>query len=331
METKRTPTAVFGHKLLKIVLCGFVCVIVNACATDQNNTLPETKVSRAFEGLPYPGQSIDASDIEEEDLPEMSAYEHEKRGDVFLQRENRHLALLQYEKALEKDPGNIRLEYKKGLALLLTKQYDDAIDQLKIVLEIDGQHAAAYEGLGTAYFHKNRMGKAQLYLEIASKKDPKLWKCHNLLGYIHDFNGHHALATAAYQKAILNKPREGSIYNNLGVSYSLTGKYLHAIHAFQQAIKYGHDGPKVYNNIGVSLSHLGKYKAAFEAFKKGLGTAYAYNNLGCIYMEKGKLKEAKNCFEKAIEFSPRYYVKAGENLRQVRALMEDGTSIRPAS
>jgi tetratricopeptide (TPR) repeat protein len=334
METRHKTTAT-GFKLLRIGFCVVIGMFFSACATDQHNNLNASslaapEMNRAFGGSPYPGQSIDASDIEDEELPEMTATEHERLGDVLMQRGNRHMALLQYEKGLEKDPGNIQLEYKKGLTLLLAKQYDDAIAQLRLILKTDNQHAMAYEGIGRAYFHKGELEKAQVYLQAATEKDPKLWRCHNLLGYIHDFKKNHGRALKSYRRALLNNPKEGSIYNNLGVAFSLIGKYRHAVHAYQQAINNGYDDPKVYNNLGVSLSHLGRYEEALDALKKGFGNAQAYNNLGCIYMEQGKLKEAKNCFEKAIELSPSYYVKAGENLQQVRSLLKQ-TSIHPAS
>ena len=84
----------------------------------------------------------------------MTANEYERLGDALLQKGNLHIAYLQYERSLQRDPNNIRVEYKKGLALLKGKQYDEAVKQFESVLKKKSDYVLAYEGLGRAYFYK---------------------------------------------------------------------------------------------------------------------------------------------------------------------------------
>lgn len=48
------------------------------------------------------------------DLSKMTSEELEREGDIYLSRRNFHMAYLNYEKALQKDPDDLGIHYKKG-------------------------------------------------------------------------------------------------------------------------------------------------------------------------------------------------------------------------
>jgi len=256
-------------------------------------------------------------------LPEMTADEYEMLGDSLFGKGNLSLAFLQYERSLQCNPQNIRVEYKKGLTLLAGKKSDDAIEQFKVVLEKNLGYAAAYEGLGRAFFQKKHWREAEQNFHKALEIDPMLWKSYNFLGNIYDYQAKYEKAIEAYKNALAFKPKNGLVYNNLGVSYSLAGKYSLAVDAFNKALSVKYTESKVYNNLGLALSNLGRYSEALEAFKKGGGEARAYNNLGCIYLSKGMMEEAVRCFEKAIEIDPVFYARANENLNRAKIGLEN--------
>ena len=66
-------------------------------------------------------------------LPEITGDEYEQMGDALLGKGNLYLAYVNYEKSLKLKPDNVRVEYKKGLALLLGEKNDDAIRQFELV------------------------------------------------------------------------------------------------------------------------------------------------------------------------------------------------------
>ncbi|MFW6082146.1 MAG: tetratricopeptide repeat protein, partial [Desulfosalsimonas sp.] len=74
--------------------------------------------------LSQSGQNGSAGEYLKKDTAEMSASELEKAGDGYLSRRNFHMAYLNYEKALEKDPGKTEIHYKKGVLFLVSKKYE---------------------------------------------------------------------------------------------------------------------------------------------------------------------------------------------------------------
>jgi Flp pilus assembly protein TadD len=251
----------------------------------------------------------------------MTAREHEKLGDRLLARGQLHSAYLHYEKALQGEPDNHGLEYKKGLTFLKAGRGDEAITQFELVLSQKPRHAPAWEGLGRAFFVKKDFVTSESHFLKAVSMDGKLWLSYNYLGAIYDRRKDWRKASEAYQTAVDLRPDEGLIHNNIGMSRLMAKQYVSAATSFQKALVKGFTHAKVFNNLGVALAHLGYTDAALEAFSKAGGQARAYNNLGCVYLKERRLTEAVACFEKAIAMEPVYYVKASENLK--RAKMAD--------
>jgi len=311
--------------VIKILFIGLMIFDFFGCASRSISLQPEIKSGNPFKkqmistsGVPL---TADINDAElSKTLPEMTGDEYEHLGDALLQKGNLHIAYLQYERSLQRNPDNIRVECKKGLALLAGNQYSDAIRQFETVLKKKPGYVPAYEGLGRAYFYKKDYVEAEKYFRLAVSMDPKLWKAHNYLGNIYDFQKRYETAIGEYKSAIAVNPKAGFVYNNLGVSYSVAGKYLQAVKAFKNAIDSKYVAPKVYNNLGIALSNLKRYNEALEAFRKGGTEAQAYNNLGVVYLKQGKFEQASDYFEKAIRIDPKFYNIANENLKKAKMI-----------
>ncbi len=242
--------------------------------------------------------------------------EYERLGDISFSTGKLHMAFLYYEKSFALKPDNTRVIYKKGLALLLGKMNEEAITAFNEVLEKDPKYAPAYEGLGLVFFQMKNYDKAEKNFLKAIELNPRLWKPYNYLGVIFDYRKKYVMAVHQYSAAISLKPGEGLLYNNMGVSFLLAGDYNKAISAFNKALENSYIENRTYNNLGVALSKVGRYQEAYEAFKKGGNEAQVQNNLGCVYLTQNEYKNAVTCFERALEASPTYYCKAGENLRR---------------
>ena len=253
-------------------------------------------------------------------LPEISGDEYEQLGDALLNKGNLYLAYVQYEKSLKLKPDNIRVEYKKGLTLLLGEKNDDAIRQFEMVLNKEPKFDLASEGLGRAYFQKKDFLLAERHFKKAIDQNHKLWMSYNFLGNIYDNKQDYEKAILEYTSAIAVKPDQGLLYNNLGVSYLLAGHNQGAVDAFGKAVEKNYRESRVFNNMAVAYANLGRYDDATEAFRKAGGEAHAYNNMGCIYLEKGNYPEAVRCFEKAIALEPSFYAKASDNLKKAKTL-----------
>jgi Flp pilus assembly protein TadD len=281
--TKKTTSSV-EFKLLVVFF--FIIFVLSGCITVGKGYKVEGAESNAEMQIP----SKFDDELFSKKLPAMTADEYEMMGDSLLSKGNLHLAF----------------------------QSDAAIKQFKVVLQKNPDHAAAYEGIGRAFFQKQYYEFAEKHFRKALELDPSLWKSRNFLGNIYDYRAKYEKAIHEYKNALELKPKNGVLYNNLGVSYALAGKNSKAVAAFNKALSVKYTKSKVYNNLGLALANLGRYAEALESFKKSGSEARAYNNLGCIYLSKGMIKEAVHCFEKAIEIDPVFYAKASENLNRAK-------------
>ena len=251
-------------------------------------------------------------------LANNSSAEYERLGDRYFSRGDLVKAFLNYEKAMQLDSENSRVQYKKGLSLVAGKINEDAIKEFQDVIKRDPSFAQAYEGLGLAYFQMKEFEKCEKYFKKSVELNPKLWKSQNYLGTIYDRQKNYKKAIQKYSAAIALKPDEKILYNNLGVSYYLAGEYTRAVIAFNNALEHNNTDAKTYNNLGLALARLGRYQEALDAFRRGGNEAQAHNNLGCIYLEQGKYGKAIDSFRKAIEVNPAFYTKASDNLQKAR-------------
>ena len=144
MEAKENQWALCCKPILRM---GFILTIFIfiGCASNQ-----QSRIQRIEQNAIPPVSAEYPDAVFDKKLPEMTGEEYERLGDTLLSRGKLHIAYLQYERALEADPNNLRAEYKKGLALLLGKKSDEAIGQFKIVIEKNPGFAKAYEGWGRA-------------------------------------------------------------------------------------------------------------------------------------------------------------------------------------
>jgi superkiller protein 3 len=293
------------------------CLALTGCGTKKIDVSPTLKY-----GNPEYESVKDVPSVKYKDtygkksLPKLTGNEYEALGDALLSRKEYYMAYLQYEKCLEDQNTNNRIEYKKGLALLGGGKPEEAMKQFSMVIDTDPDFALAYEGLGRTNLKMKNYVSAKHNFQKAIGLDPLLWRSNNYLGNIFDITGNTKKAIKEYKIAVTIKPDAGFVYNNLGLSLSKVGKNKEAVKAFYKALNNGYTPKKTYNNLGMAFAELELYDDALEAFKKGGPLAVAYNNLGVGYMKNKDFKNAETCFKKAIEFSPRFYVLANENLKK---------------
>jgi Flp pilus assembly protein TadD len=258
--------------------------------------------------------------LNKENLPEMTGEEYEKLADDQFRRGNLGTAFVKYQKSIERNPKNNRIHYKIGLLYLVCGTNKDAIRvrEFREVLKKEPDHALSHEGIGIAFFRMKKYKDAESCFRQAVEYDSKLWKAHNFLGIIHDYNGQHEAAVREYEVALVLSDNNPIIYNNLGTCHLLAGNYKKAVDALTKVAENETGHSSINNNLGMALAMQGRYDEALEAFGRGGDEAQAYNNLGCIYLRNGEKQKAIRCFEKAIELKPTYYAKARKNLKKAK-------------
>ena len=73
----------------------------------------------------------------------------------------------------------------------------------------------------------------------------------------------------------------------------------------------------------MALAWQGRYDASAAAITSVLGAAKANNNVGYIAMLKGDYGQAISRFKKALALSPRFYVRADQNLQRAKRLQKE--------
>jgi Flp pilus assembly protein TadD len=250
--------------------------------------------------------------------PELTAEEHERKGDLDAQARHYPLASMHYDKALKADPARNAARLKLGQVFLQQGLLDQALMHFQDLRTREPQSAPVHEGLGQIYLMQGEAEEAETALTKAITLSPSSWQAHNLLGLLYDQQKRHAEAIVAYHTALTYRPREPHVLNNLGLAYALSGNYDAAIDAYEQAVAAGSNSPKLYNNLGIAYVQRRRYTDALNTFKKGMDEPRAYNNLGVALLGANSPKKAVLCFEKAIELNPQYYEKASENLHMAR-------------
>ena len=105
-----------------------------------------------------------------------SVWGHQAMGEAYEGRQFYDLAVMEYRKALEIEPGRPGLRYRLGEALLASAgdpaQADDALRQFEMELADNPSHAGAAMRAGEIHYAKSRLEDALGYLERAVELRP---------------------------------------------------------------------------------------------------------------------------------------------------------------
>lgn len=212
-------------------------------------------------------------------------------------------------------------------------QYDSAGVQLRDVLTIAPDFAAAHLTLGLVYFAqgnytealkafkaatpdsaaRSRMAQAALDTVYAWARQqfdrvvsgtPNLAVAHNTLAMVYHQAGFLSDATRHYKAAIAADSLYMDAYHNLGRLYADAGRFEEAVEVFERAAMSGKDLPKVYANLGVAYMGVERTDDAIRAWRKAAelnpDNAQIYMNLGVAYETQAKNDSAAVFWKRAI-------------------------------
>ena len=195
-------------------------------------------------------------------------------------------------------------------SLVLHGRADEAVEHFQKALALEPESAAFHDGLGTAYYHMNRLDEAITQYQKALEIDPDFAEAHNNLGYSLFQKGRVNEAIAHFQRALEIKPDFAEAHNNLGHSLFQSGRVNEAIAHFQRALEIKPDFAEAHNNLGHSLFQTGRVNEAIAHFQRALELkpdyAEAHNNLDYVLRQTGRVNEAIVHYQKAIELQPQF-------------------------
>ena len=185
-----------------------------------------------------------------------------------------------WEDVVKKSPHKARGYNNLGYVHLGRGMTDQAIEQIRIALQLNPRNADARNNLGVAYYRKG-------WLDAA----------------IEQFRISFAVGSSDFERA-------DSLYN-LGIAYAHKGMTAEALTAMEQASKFSPQSPEIYSDMGVLYVRIGETDKAVDSYLRALslGSDYApaHFNLGMIYREKGMKGQAEEHLRRAHELDPKRF------------------------
>lgn len=146
-----------------------------------------------------------------------SVWAHQAMGEAYESRQFYDLAIMEYRKALEREPGRPGLRFRLGEAMLAqagaASQADDALEQFELELAANPSHAASALRAGEIHHAKSEPDKALGYYQRAVQLRPEFAEARVALGTLLLDADRTAEAVRELERAVeLNPTDAGSRY-----------------------------------------------------------------------------------------------------------------------
>jgi tetratricopeptide (TPR) repeat protein len=180
---------------------------------------------------------------------------------------------------------------------------ENAVTVFRRALDKDPAFAAAYAGLGEAYWQKFELVHDQRLVKqavdscrVANEKDSALSEGHICLGTVAQGTGKYEEAIAEFQKAAQNEPTRDAAASGLGRAYESLNQLENAEQAYKSAIALRPNYWVGYNRLGTFYLRHGKFDNAAEMYTQVVSLVpdsfIGYTNLGIARVQQEKYAEA---------------------------------------
>jgi len=174
-------------------------------------------------------------------------------GNQLFQSGDYEKAIIEYQKAITKNPKFTDAYYQIGIIQLKQNNHNEALVNFEKILEIDPKYRNAYIKLAEIYMNKNNLDEADKLLQAADRVIP-------------NDNEILTLWITVLLKKIETSPSE-SLYLTLGEVYDKALKYEEASIQYSRVIKINPRNETALFRLAKSLESAGNYSAAIEKYK----------------------------------------------------------------
>ncbi len=237
-----------------------------------------------------------------------------------LTKNNVHLAIQLFKKAIELDQRYASAHAGLGEAYATLHQYfeardewlDKAIESSLKALMYDPTLSEAYAALGLAYFDKKDLDEGITATQKAIELDPNNFVAYWILGRIYHTSDRDREAVDLFKKVLTLNPNFYNAYNDLGMIYEKLGerenhaKTLREILVFfpQYLSKHPDDG-RAYMYHAIHLAQAKRFDEAKAEGQKALelnpGDSLMMYNAACLYARLGEKKLAIETLKNAVD------------------------------
>jgi tetratricopeptide (TPR) repeat protein len=242
--------------------------------------------------------------------PNYRAYHN--RGNAYLARGQRDLAIKDFEKVVELTPRDPKAYNGRGNVYSAVGRHDEAIKDYDKAISLKPDYADAYNGRGTVYGSKGAVDAAIEDFNTAIRLEPAFAEAYFNRGNAYGAKGQVSEAIRDYDKAIALRSDYAAAYNSRGRAHDSKGEVDAAIKDFDQAIAFRPDYAEAYNNRGGAYDGKGQIETAIKDYDKALALnpdyAEAYSNRGNAYQGQSRFEAAVRDYDKAIALKPDFTV-----------------------
>jgi serine/threonine protein kinase/Tfp pilus assembly protein PilF len=201
-------------------------------------------------------------------------------------------------KALELDPELAEAHSARGLAVSLSKRYDEAEAEFRKATELNPNLFEAHYFYARALFAQGKLAPAAEQFEEAERINPNDYQCPTLLASVYQGLGFRAKSFAADRRA-----------------FAVIEKHLEM---------YPDDARAVYFGAG-ALCRTGQSQRGLEWAERALtmdpSEQSIHYNVACVYSVEGQVERALDCLQRAVElgFSHREWIENDSDLDAIRS------------
>jgi len=227
---------------------------------------------------------------------------------LYVENSNVDLALVLGESSLTKNPGNTELRSIMGGLYFTLREYDKAIREYQIVIEIDPKNLVAHLYLATIYAQEKKYDSAEQAYKKMLEIDPD-----NIIGmyyYAKTLTQMNRLAEAAalYQRITAQRPAFEAAWLGLAALYETQTKYDEAIGVYRRYLEMNPTRISFRVKIADLLVKANKEEAAEKEFQDLLKIDPANREvrtaLGLLYFDIRRFDEAVVQFSSLLEATP---------------------------
>ena len=203
--------------------------------------------------------------------------------------------------------------YKLGISYINDNLLQKAFIEFQKAIEIDPGYRDGYYALGHVHFMQQSYGEAVTSFQKAVTIDPKYSDAYNYLGKVYEAQGKLDQAIIEYEQALKNPQYDTpeKPHLNLGLVYLKQEKYDQAVRSFQSVLRITPQGEVIAvadNGLGKAYFQMGKIKEAIASYQEAIRIAPSYVdahlNLASAYLKEGSKGLAAGTFKKVVELSP---------------------------
>jgi len=216
-----------------------------------------------------------------------------------------------YRQALVVNPRSWNALMNIGIRKVGEGQTLAALENFKKALEIKGDLATAYFGLGATYENMGNLAAAVASYQRAVELDPQYDLANDKLGLIYFEHGKFEEAIGYLKRAIAVDPtsiRSARYYADLGMVYAQGGNTDMAVEEYRKAVAINPYLSGVHSVLGDIYLGRGLTADARKMYGNDLEidpkNSLAYNGLGKVYALSGQREEALGAWRRALELDP---------------------------